>query len=296
MPAAESATSVAGMPNCWNSQDVSRAPLQPGTGLRVEHPEASAGLPAGPNNSQGSTESRRGQRSGVAVGQHALAVGRHQRPAILADPTVDAFVLFLDPAGFCFQARPYAARVRFGVGYPEHPADGPAQVDGGGPRRGDVGAGLTQRGDEVVALPRLQLRGGQHHGVGGGYADGGRAAHSHLGDGGSRSPIVGDVDRYPLVGQQSLVEQLDTASGPVDRSNFRHGASYPVCCGIRCAREFGGKGSAMVGVGRDKNNGPPTPGEPISTVLPSSFVIPLAEAPQDDATRGTPELAPDPAG
>ena len=168
------------------------------------------------------------------MGQHTLAVGRHQGAAVLANPAVDVFVLFLDATRLGFQARPYAARIRFGIGHPEHPADGPAQVDGSGTGGGDVGAGLAQCVDKMVAFAGLQFRGGEDDGIGGGHADGGRAAHSHLGNGGGGGTIVGDGDRYVLVGQQRLVEQLETASRPVDRSNFSHGTSYPVCCRIRC--------------------------------------------------------------
>ena len=79
---------------------------------------------------------------------------------MLANASVDVFVLFLDQPRFGFQTRQDTAGVGFGVGNPEHPADGPAQVDGGGPGGGDVGAGWRSAADEVVSLAGLQLSGG----------------------------------------------------------------------------------------------------------------------------------------
>ena len=210
------------MPSCWNSQDVSLAPLQPGPGLGVIDVEPAAGLPAGPDDAQSGAETRRCQRPGVAVGQHALAVGRHQGAAVLADAAVDSLVLFLDATGLCLQPRQDAAGIRFRLGDAQHPAHGPAQVDGGGTGSGDVGSGLPQRADEVVTLAGLQFGGGQHHGVGRGDADGRRAPHAHIGDGGGGNAIVSNADGGMLVGQEGLVNQFQPAAGPVDWTNFGH--------------------------------------------------------------------------
>ena len=202
--------------------------LQPGAGFGVIDGEPAAGFPAGADDAQSGAVSGCGQRAGVAVGEDAPAVGGQQGAPVFADAAVDSLVLLLNPAGFGFQAGVDAAGVGFGLGHAEHPAHGPAQVDGGRAGGGDVGAGLPQSADEVVALPGLQLGGGQYHRVGGGNADGRGAADAHLGNGGGGGAVVGNADDAALVGQQRLVEQLQAAAGPVDGANFGHNGNLSV--------------------------------------------------------------------
>ena len=196
--------------------------LQPGAGFGVIDGEPAAGFPAGADDAQGGAVGGGGQGAGVAVGEDALSVGGHQGAAVLADAAVDGGVLLLNPAGFGFQTGVDAVGVGFGFGDAEHPAHGPVEVDGGRAGGGEVGAGLAQGGDEVVAFPGLQLGGGQGHSVGGGNADGRRAADAHFGNGGGGLAIVRDADGGVFVGQPRLVEQFQAAAGPVDRSNFSH--------------------------------------------------------------------------
>ena len=99
------------------------------------------------------------------------------------------------------------------------------------------GAGLPERADEVVTLPGLQFGGGEHHGVAGGYPDGRRPAHAHLGDGGGGGPVIGDPNRYVLVGQERLIQEFQPAARPVDGANFVHklvrSASVALCATLR---------------------------------------------------------------
>ena len=169
--------------------------LQKGTGFGVEHLKPPAGFPRGPDDAQGRAIGRGRQGPGVAMGQHGPAL-RQQGFAQVAHPPVDVLVLLLNQAGLGFQPGFDFGQVPVGGGLfgdPEHPPHRPGQVDGGRAGGVDDGGGLTQAGQKGGVAFRRQFPGGHYHGIGGGNADGRRAAHLHIPDGGHRLPVVGQL-------------------------------------------------------------------------------------------------------
>jgi hypothetical protein len=129
------------------------------------------------------------------VREDASPVG-HQPGAVPADGAAGGQVLGGDGVGLAQQGGLAA------VGDAQHAVHGPAQVDRGGPRRAQVR-------DLRVEGGRLARR--QRHAIGRRAADGRRAAHHHVADGGralARRPHRHPLDR---VGQLALVEQHQRA-------------------------------------------------------------------------------------
>ena len=146
------------------------------------------------------------EAAGVAVRQDGRALVDQLR-AEAADGVVGLDLLAVDAGGLGLGAR--------GVAVPggEHAVDGPAQVDGGGPGRDELGGGRGHVG---------AVAGGEREGVGGGDADEWRAAHGQPADG------VGDVgggagvDVLDRGGQARLVEDAQAVAAPGDGFGLLH--------------------------------------------------------------------------
>jgi len=156
-----------------------------------------------------------GQRAGVAVGEHARAVGQ-QRRTVLAHGAVGPDVLREDLMGLRQQRVGLGGRRVGGERLPlqPHALEGPEQVDGRGPARRQhletAVHGPREFGARGVPVPqRLQC-----HAIGGGAADRRRAANHHVADAGRHrlGAVAGQV--VQLRRQHPLVDHLQPPVAP----------------------------------------------------------------------------------
>ncbi len=133
------------------------------------------------DNTQGRAMAARGQSPGIAVGDDAggpLDQGRAQ----LAQAPIGGYILGVDGQGLRQQRRRRIARAE-----PLQPAgharQGPEEVDGGGARCRQIRQVGPDQGPPGGALLGKSIPGRQDDAIGGGNADGRRAAHHHIGDG-----------------------------------------------------------------------------------------------------------------
>ncbi len=207
MPAAAASTMIScGTPACASSQAVRRAPCSSG---RVSSTSARTRLPSRVRRldyAERRADAARREAAGIAVREHRR-VRRDQLRAEAADGVVGLDLLAVDAGGLGLGAR--------GVAVPggEDAVDGPAQVDGGGPGRDELGGGRGHVG---------AVAGGERERVRGGDADERRAAHGQPADG------VGDVgggagvDVLDRGGQARLVEDAQAVAAPGDGFGLGH--------------------------------------------------------------------------
>ena len=118
-----------------------------------------------------------------------------------------------------------------------HLVNGPAQVDGGGPRGQQAARGLLERGPEggLVGGARGGRRGRERQPAGRGDADGRRAAHRHVGD--ARGDLLPRAAAHValLVRQRELVDEHDLAGQDLDGAHAqpRDVAPAPRRCRVR---------------------------------------------------------------
>ena len=164
---------------------------------------------------------RRRQHAGVAVGEHPGAGPEERRP-VLADPAVGLEIRAGHRVRGVEQALRERGRVAARAGNLEHPVDGPAQVDRGGP------GGPQGRRRAAQRLETLRQRAGgagagrQDQAVGRGEADRRGAPHPQ------RADRVGDLlprgapERPDLLGKPGLIEQAERSVLPPQRGVADH--------------------------------------------------------------------------
>ena len=201
--------------------------LQEGAGLGIEYAVALAVFPTGADDADGGTESRSGESACVTVGQDCAALGQ-QVFAKGSDAAIDLFVLVLNPLGLGKETGLYGGDVRFLAGDPEHSANGPLQVNGGGASGGDFCCGLFEAGEEGLQVIAGGLTGGQDHGVSRSNPDGGSAADAHGANGFDRVLIAADLNTDLLLGEPGLVEEFQLVTRPAYGPDFAQGSSPQV--------------------------------------------------------------------
>ena len=188
-------------------------PLQPRPRLVDEHAGQRPGAMRLDQHAEGRAAAPGRQRPGVAVRQRGGARGDQRRP-VPRHRGVRRALLLVDVSRLIERCVPQCARPALhGREPPQHAIERPAQVHRRRSCRAERRGGRAHR-VEVGRQPR-----GQRETVGGGDADGRRAAHAHrrdrLGDG----LHAVQIDVALLGGQQRLIEQPHAAaagSGPRD--------------------------------------------------------------------------------
>ena len=181
-PAMLSVISVVGMPSCWSSQTVRRAPCRKGRVSSAKTSICFARVDRGADDAERRAVAGCGEGARVAVRENGLAVGNEGR-AVMSDGAIDRDVLFSNQSGLFHHAAADLVEGPAAQGCVEalHAVDGPEEIDGGGPGTREGVADEFDFGIEVWRGGVEDPEGDSHRG---GDADGRRAADDHVLDGG----------------------------------------------------------------------------------------------------------------
>ena len=160
-------------------------------------------LVGGADDPQGGAIAACGKGPGIAMGEDSGAL-RDKLCAESAYGPIHLHILPVDGGSLPLQC---VGVVSCPADQRPHPVQCPEQIDRGGATGSQLVFGQLHLGEKVgaaVVLPR-----GQDHGIGGGDADGGRAAHHHGTDGLGHRGGLGVGDPLLRKGQLGLVQQRE---------------------------------------------------------------------------------------
>ena len=190
-----------------------------------------AALDRGADDAESRAIAARGERPGVAMGQHPAGLG-HQRSAVAAHGAASGDVFFIHAEGFLddrgldgFDGHSSFAGQRGEAA--AHALDGPKEIHGGRTRGGERAA---DRG-EAVRKRRHRLGGAVLHPQGKshsrGNADCRSPAHHHVEDGLGNLVISGCQHIGFFEGQAGLVEEAYALGGPLKGGNHNISSLEP---------------------------------------------------------------------